>query len=683
MMHNKPDAGSLLYNVYSEADRGIHIDSMFSCVNENKESEDRMAYPACAVITDILELKLRPGPAGLLFLPIFPANEPTEMVGFATTSIHWEEVLDSVVPSYVNGLTCVVSTSTVSKTYEIQNGVPVLIGEGDVHDPQYEGYARSAILNDFMESGADSSAIYTLTVYPTTVMFETFITGSPLLVAVGFFVVIVVCIGVFCIYDYLMRYEALQRREILEMKRRFVRFISHEIRTPLNTVCMGLDLLASELRQQPPPNDEGNTMKAEEMNNQEDLDFWYGITVDVMENANIATSILNDLLHYDKLESGLMKLEGDQVLIWDLMRRTVSQMNIQAVNQKINLDLQLEKPSLPDFFSDIEMGSDNASTTELCVIGEDVRLLQVMRNVISNALKFTSPEGTILVSAEHVVNGLPHAKPVMIEDSNGVPRPACTNPRAGSILIRVKDDGVGMTGDQLKMLFGEGVQFDAGKLQHGGGSGLGLHIARGMVEQHGGSIRAESEGLNKGTTFVIELPLYACPVECSREQDKSCAPTETSSWNFGDVQRPRRILVAEDANSSRKMLIRLLERAGHSCIPATNGREAVTTMKKDGVALTADPKNHIAIDTVLMDFEMPILNGPTATREIREKLGFQGQIIGITGNVMTEDIEHFKESGVDEVFAKPLSMDTLRAYWVQHPDRRQKPLPRSESALSF
>ena len=130
LYHNVPGASSLLYNLYSQENRGLHIDSMIDCVEESINSiNDTMSDGdgddsiACPVITDILELKIRPGPAGLLFQPIFPAHDPTNFVGFATTSIHWEEVLTSVVPDYVDGLTCVISTSSgLSHTYEINHG---------------------------------------------------------------------------------------------------------------------------------------------------------------------------------------------------------------------------------------------------------------------------------------------------------------------------------------------------------------------------------------------------------------------------------------------------------------------------------------------------------------------------------------------------------------------------------
>jgi len=173
--------------------------------------------------------QIRPGPAGLLFQPIYPFHDPTTLVGFATTSIHWQEVLESVVPDYVSGLTCIVSTDTASYTYQIVNGIPELVGDGDLHDERYTDYARNVTLNEIM-TGSTTSAVYTLTVYPTDEMFLAFSTNSPLAVALGFFAVIAAVAFIFFAYDYLMRREAHKRNEVMEMKRKFVRFISHEIR---------------------------------------------------------------------------------------------------------------------------------------------------------------------------------------------------------------------------------------------------------------------------------------------------------------------------------------------------------------------------------------------------------------------------------------------------------------------
>jgi signal transduction histidine kinase len=683
-LHNIPDSTSLLYNLYSEEDRGIHVDSMNACANAHNDTE---TSPACAVFTDMLELKIRPGPAGLLFQPVFPANDPTTFVGFATTSLHWEEALTGIVPDYVNGLTCVVSTDTASFTYEIRSGgVVKLIGDGDLHEERYDEFAESVILTD-IKTGASTSAVYTLTVYPTDAMFATFSTNSPLAIAFAFTGVIFLCTLLFFLYDFLMRHEAEQRKLILDMKRRFVRFISHEIRTPLNTVCVGLELLERELRT--------DTSKGRKEKDDaafapctEDIDFWHTVTLDVKENAAIAVSILNDMLNYDKLETKTLEIESEEVNAVSLVEQTVHQFQLQAIDREVDLALTFSDPERNKSvfgFSSQSSASEavelNASLRDiennnLCVIGDEVRLSQVFRNVISNALKFTPRNGKIEVSVTHVVNGLPSAEDVVV-----MGRPIEHDRRRGSLLICISDTGVGLTKEQLERLFGEGVQFDANKLQHGGGSGLGLNIAKGIVELHNGSIKATSEGHGHGTTFVIELPLYE--ITCKdgyyeEEMSKTESPTDVGSETEAEPcgLKQRRILVVEDALSSRKMLIRLLERDGHVCVGACNGRDAVEMIEQDMEASRLDMSvsligtgntmpSHVKFDTILMDYEMPFMNGPSATRHIRD-IGYTGTIIGVTGNVLMEDVEHFKSCGADEVLAKPISMDRLREYWMQH-----------------
>ena len=130
---------------------------------------------------------------------------------------------------------CVISTETTTVTFEMQNGVPVLLGAEDLHDPKFDKYAHTTDL-DNIETSATSSSVYQLTVYPTQAMVDQFASKSPFAVSVGFVVVIIICTVIFLLYDYMMRREVHHRKMVLEMKRRFVRFVSHEIRTPLNVV---------------------------------------------------------------------------------------------------------------------------------------------------------------------------------------------------------------------------------------------------------------------------------------------------------------------------------------------------------------------------------------------------------------------------------------------------------------
>ena len=547
----------------------------------------------------------------------------------------------------------------------------MIIGEGDLHDPAFNSYGQSVILNNF-ETGAVTSAIYTLTVYPSTQMLDAFTTSSPTTVALGFAGVIAAVAFLFFGYDYLVRRESQKRKEILEMKRRFVRFISHEIRTPLNTVCMGLELLQSELKCPP------GLLGAGAPNapcSDEDLSFLLNVTQDTNENAHIAVEILNDLLNYDKLETGTLELEKEPVLIWDLIEQTVHQFGIQAANRGVVLKLQVDRPAVTTgTVQDIEVGKESFDSYN--VLGDRCRLSQVIRNVISNALKFTPVKGCIGVTATYIPNGLPGVHTMLAPNEEGV-----VHQRAGSIRLDVKDTGVGLSREQLASLFREGVQFDANRLQHGGGSGLGLSIAKGLVEQHRGTIIADSEGLGKGTMFSIELPLYEFgeaelqAVQWS-DKDSQTEPTEESASSSENqagtlegrvtakaAPSSRRVLVAEDSASSRKMLIRLLSRAGHECIPAANGQEAVDAIKKDMAKTKADP-SHIPIDTVLMDYEMPLLRGPEASVEIR-RYGYQGIIVGVTGNVLSEDVDFFIEHGANRVLSKPVSLKRIQSYWKE------------------
>ena len=130
---------------------------------------------------------------------------------------------------YVNGLRCVISTETTTVTFEMQGGVPVLLGASDLHDATFDDYAHTTYLDD-IETSASLTSRYKLTVYPTQAMLEQFHTKSPLAVSFGFVAVIIICTIIFIVYDYLMRRELENRQMILEMKRRFVRFVSHEIR---------------------------------------------------------------------------------------------------------------------------------------------------------------------------------------------------------------------------------------------------------------------------------------------------------------------------------------------------------------------------------------------------------------------------------------------------------------------
>lgn len=249
--------------------------------------------------------------------------------------------------------------------------------------------------------------------------------------------------------------------------------------------------------------------------------------------------------------------------------------------------------------------------------------------------------------------------------------------RQGSIRISVKDNGAGLSEEQLSRVFVEGVQFDANKLQAGGGSGLGLFITKGLVERHGGVIGVASDGLGCGATFTIEFPLYEFPEDwgsavdikdddgvqmtrCSEQAPNSASAVGTSLSTRVHPEH-HNILVVDDAAMNRKMLIRLLEINGHVCESAVNGQDAIDTFIADQEKAKGD-ELHFPFDTILMDYEMPVVNGPDATKALRE-MGCTAYIVGVTGNVLAEDVAYFKSMGADDVLPKPVNISLLDESW--------------------
>ena len=173
----------------------------------------------------------------------------------------------------------------------------------------------------------------------------------------------------------------------------------------------------------------------------------------------------------------------------------------------------------------------------------------------------------------------------------------------------------------------------------------------------------ESEGPDLGATVTIELPLYMFPdserAVSSIQPDATVEGLLLAQQNCSHTKH--RVLVVDDALSNRKMLVRLLERLGNTCLAACNGQEAVSVIDADKVTAEADP-SHIPIDTILMDYEMPVLNGPDATKLLREN-GCAALILGVTGNVLDEDVAHFIKMGADKVLAKPVQLALLEQCW--------------------
>jgi signal transduction histidine kinase/ActR/RegA family two-component response regulator len=510
--------------------------------------------------------------------------------------------------------------------------------------------------------------MYRLSLYPNDDLFQVYSTHNPRLATFGVVAIVLAMSLVFFLYDFCVRREFHEKEDLLQAKRNFMRWVSHEVRTPLNSVCMGLDVVQKEIatsmgyasvRQMKEASVRENS-HSEVTLLRSDTAEWVELTSDVLANAQNAVEVLSDLLNFDKIEAGTLSLELDEVPIWRLIEKTVQTFGLVADTKNIDMRLQFGNN-----LSKVSQLSDD--TRERIVLGDAVRIVQVLRNLISNALKFTPQSGTVTIWATIVEPKNPQSKPQSFDLSNGS---QVSLREAGELELTVVDSGAGMSEEQLERLFRDGVQFNSNQLQGGGGSGLGLFISKGIVQQHGGSVWATSGGLGHGTSFHVKLSLHR-PIESLSKawnQDRPLTDSETisspsiiSTPNIPSrieavaKRKSYRLLVADDSMSNRKLLCRLLQREGHVCVQAEHGQAAVDLYQQ-----AKSP-----FDCILLDYEMPVLNGPGAAIALR-KLGCETLIIAITGNALAEDIRHFLKCGAKAVLTKPFQMAKLQEVWDEH-----------------
>jgi signal transduction histidine kinase len=250
----------------------------------------------------------------------------------------------------------------------------------------------------------------------------------------------------------------------------------------------------------------------------------------VRSSCTIAVDILNDLLLYEKFDDGMFALSFEERKIKEYFLETVNVYTIQAKGAEIDFDIVFPRSS-----------PTSLSLENVIVKIDSVKFSQVLRNLLSNALKFTSKGGKVKAICSVIPNnsksstaatsqpkiyyaqtpiGMKHHFESLVHSSHDVPdnsardddgirTPKPNNNRCGGFIrLAISDDGIGITKENQKKMFHEFIQFDSGKIQRGGGSGLGLWIASSIVHLHHGKIRVYSEGEGKGTTFIVDLPIF-------------------------------------------------------------------------------------------------------------------------------------------------------------------------------
>ncbi len=365
--------------------------------------------------------------------------------------------------------------------------------------------------------------------------------------------------------------------ENARVKSDFLANMSHEIRTPMNGILGLLHLLSKTKLDQ----------KQDEYVQKS------------LYSANHLLRIIDEILDFSKMEAGKLEFESIPFTISSIFKETTDLYAPKAQSKNLNFEVQA------------------GSQPNLNLLGDPLRIKQVLFNLVSNAIKFTDQgKITIEVLCGHPTNN----------------QLSCT--------FSVKDTGIGLNDKQKKQLFNAFTQADTSTTRKYGGTGLGLAISKKIIESMHGKIWVESiEG--QGTTFHFMLNF-----EVSKEQAKIDNKNENNAKPVN--KHNELILLVEDNDINQMIAQELLESVGYAVEIANNGQEALDMLAAK------------TYDAVLMDIQMPIMDGLTATRKIREMDEFKDLIvIAMSAHAMTGDYEKSIQNGMNDHITKPIDPDKL------------------------
>jgi CheY-like chemotaxis protein len=317
--------------------------------------------------------------------------------------------------------------------------------------------------------------------------------------------------------------------------------------------------------------------------------------------ANLLT-VINDILDISKIEAGRLQLEAVPFSLRQFLRAATAVLTISAKKKGLRLDLTIQ-PDVPD-----------------ALIGDSNRLNQIVLNLAANAIKFTEHGGiSIHVTREEL-------------------RPSSTVLR-----FSVKDTGIGIEPEKVGTVFEAFSQADSSITRRFGGTGLGLAISSNLIAMMGGRIWVESTP-QVGSTFFFTVEMALDPSVGKTGPGPAAAPDSRVQ------HRPLRILLAEDNAVNQLVATRMLEKSGHHVVRAANGEEVLALLARE------------TFDAILMDVQMPVMDGLMATRKIREQEAASKShlpIIALTARAMEEDESMCIEAGMDAYLSKPLGSDEL------------------------
>jgi signal transduction histidine kinase/ActR/RegA family two-component response regulator/HPt (histidine-containing phosphotransfer) domain-containing protein len=336
----------------------------------------------------------------------------------------------------------------------------------------------------------------------------------------------------------------------------------------------------------------------------------------IRTSAASLLTVLNDILDVSKLEGGHVEIERIEFDLTRLVDEIVALLGPQAEKKQLELSAAV------------------APAVGRYCIGDPTRLRQVLVNLIGNAIKFTE-QGRIAIEVGRR------------------PQKASEN---GLVLFQVNDTGIGIADDIQNRLFQKFSQADGSITRRFGGTGLGLSISKELVELMGGEIGVLSSP-GRGSRFWFAVPLAATDGKALRSRDFPVDHLAAAPGIGESAMECRRILLVDDNAVNRKIAMVLLSQAGHAVTAASDGREALDAAQSDD------------FDLVLMDVQMPVMDGIEATQRIRELPGERGRlpIVAMTAHAMDGARERYLSAGMNDYLAKPFARDELLrivARWV-------------------